>query len=437
MDDEEYLRLEVRSHLQPWRIYFANHRGSLQKEYCPPIDTSLFAALYHEHASNNAAIYELRTALDSIKEIALADDIATFDPSGSSGWQDDESSQDTSERAQSWHGDATSMATEETDPSIISQTLGSVDLAGNSTKGGTNGKDLSTNRDWAELQTLEPTEKTLLLKEMFHDAKDFDISYILRKANNDIEKAVDELLNQTLLRNEDLDGGETFIRKGIEAFTEPSINARGRKSRRKQKQILRRTSSTPAPAAPIIPQYLRRAPSPTSDSQSTRSSSNYAIPLPRSTDAALRSARIHALTQAQAAHRKAKSNPLYGGAAAYYSSEYRESSAMLRQVEAVAADELVMRQSKPGEVDLHGVNVEDAKRITQLRVEQWWVREGLEWARAGKVMGGGLRIITGVGRHSESGKGKLGPAVKGMLSRDGWKIEEGQGVLEVVGKVRR
>ncbi|KAL2044872.1 hypothetical protein N7G274_002647 [Stereocaulon virgatum] len=417
MDDEEYLCLE--------------------KEYCPPIDTSLFAALYHEHTSNNAAIYELRTALDSIKEIALADNVATFDPSGTSGWQDDERSHFSSERAQSWHGDATSIATEETDPSTISQALRSVDLAGNSTKDGTNGIDLSTDRDWAELQALEPTEKTLLLKEMFHDAKDFDISYILKKANNDIEKAVDELLNQTLLTNEDLDGGDTYIRKGIEAFTEPSINARGRKSRRKQKQILRRTSSTPVPAAPIIPQYLRRAPSPTSNSQSACSSSNYVIPPSRSTDAALRNARMNALTQAQAAHRKAKSNPLHGGIAAYYSSEYHESSAMLRQVEAVAADELVTRQSKPGEVDLHGVNVEDAKRITHMKVEQWWLREGLEWARAGKVMGDGLRIITGIGRHSESGKGKLGPAVKGMLSRDGWKIEEGQGVLEVVGKVRR
>ena len=418
-------------------LTIANPRGLLQKEYCPPIDTSLFAALYHEHVSNNAPTHELRTALDSIKDIALADENVTFDPSGSSGWEDGQSSHDSSEHAQSWHGDATSASTEDTDLSSISQVLESLDLAGSSKRYGTNTVDLTTERDWAELQTLTPLEKARLLKEMFHDAKDFDINYILKKADNDIEKAVDELLNQTLLKHGDLDGGGTNIKKGIEAFTEPAIGARGRRARKKQKQVLRRRSSIPAATAPIIPQYLRRAPSPTSDTPTTSSSSNYSIPLPRSTDAALRTARTHALTQAQAAHRKAKSNPLYGGAAAYYSSEYRESSAALRQVEAAGADELVKRQSRQGEVDLHGVNVEDAKRIANKKVEEWWDREGRERARVGKVMGGGLRIITGVGHHSESGKGKLGPAVKGMLSRDGWKLEEGQGVIEVVGKMRR
>lgn len=43
---------------------------------------------------------------------------------------------------------------------------------------------------------------------------------------------------------------------------------------------------------------------------------------------------------------------------------------------------------------MHGVNVEDAKRIANKKVEEWWDREGREWARAGKVMGGGLKIIT-------------------------------------------
>ena len=411
--------------------------GSLQKEYCPPLDTSLFAAIYYEHLSNKAPIYELRATLNSIKETTSGDNTAIFDPSGSSGWQDGESSQDSSERAYSWHGDAVSTTTGETDWTGISQALSSVDLESKTPGYASNGANQAVSRDWSELQALTPPEKAQLLKEMFHDAKDFDISYILKKADNDIEKAVDELLNQALLKDEEFNGGESHIRKGIEAFTEPTVGARGRRARRKNKQVFRRTSSTSALAAPIVPQYLRRAPSPTSDAPSTRSSSKYPIPLPRSTDAALRNARIRALTQAQAAHRKAKSHPLYGGAAAYYSSEYRESSAALRQVEAARADELVTRQSRPGEVDLHGVSVEDARSIAQNKVGQWWKREGQEWARAGKVMNGGLRIITGVGRHSEGGRGKLGPAVKASLSRDGWKIEESQGVLEVVGRVRR
>lgn len=126
-----------------------------------------------------------------------------------------------------------------------------------------------------------------------------------------------------------------------------------------------------------------------------------------------------------------------GGAASYYSSVGRDASASLRRHEAAAADALVTIQSKPGEVDLHGVTVKDAVSIARARVENWWEQQGREWARQGKVMGGGLRVITGAGRHSEGGRGRLGPAVGGMLVREGWKVEVGNGVVEVVGRARK
>ena len=95
-------------------------------------------------------------------------------------------------------------------------------------------------------------------------------------------------------------------------------------------------------------------------------------------------------------------------------------------------------QSSGSECDLHGVSVKDGVRIARDRVEAWWEGGGREWARAGKVQGGGgYRVVTGVGRHSEGGKGRLGPAVGGMLVREGWKVEVGEGVLVVRGRVRR
>ncbi|KAL8723482.1 MAG: hypothetical protein Q9225_000215 [Loekoesia sp. 1 TL-2023] len=167
----------------------------------------------------------------------------------------------------------------------------------------------------------------------------------------------------------------------------------------------------------LVPQYVPRSPSPPADPQQAKPR-RLVLPLDTATRHAYASAaaRSNAFTQASAAYRKSKSKPLMGGAASYYSSVGRDASASLRRYEAAAADARVTAQSKPGEIDLHGVNVRDAVRIAQDRVESWWEAEGLEWARAGKVMGGkGLSIVTGVGRHSEGGRGKLGPAVGAML----------------------
>ena len=401
-----------------------------QKEYCPPIDSSTFFAIVNDYSdlSDTTLVKELKATLDLLKEDALTQDNATFDPSGTSGSRDDISSHASSERAQSWHGDTTSVVTDNTELSALSQATEAVDLGRD-----LDGVDSLRETDWAELQALTPSEKARLLEEMFHGATRFDISYILRKVDNNLEKAVDELLNQAYFKDEDLKNGESNLKKGIEAFTEPAVGAQGRRGRRKKKQPQRRTSSTPVP---LVPQYLPRDISPnTPDIYIASSNSAAPLPLPRAS--ALLVARSNAFAQAQAAHRKSKSIPLMGGAASYYSSVARDAHAALRQHDSARANELVARQSRPGEVDLHGVSVSDATRIAKMEVEQWWEREGREWSREGKVMVGGLRIITGVGRHSDGGRGKLGPAVRAMLQRDDWKIEEGEGVFEVVGRVRR
>lgn len=150
-------------------------------------------------------------------------------------------------------------------------------------------------------------------------------------------------------------------------------------------------------------------------------------------------ARSAAMTQARAAYRKAKSDRLMGGAAAYYSQvgrDLRESSSLYS---AAAADSLVASQSSSSHIDLHGVTVDDALRITRIKVNQWW--ENLGESRVNGRVGAadraqGFRIVTGAGKHSKGGKGVLGPAVKKSLEKDGWNIEPAGGEILVKGKLR-
>lgn len=128
-------------------------------------------------------------------------------------------------------------------------------------------------------------------------------------------------------------------------------------------------------------------------------------------------------------------------AAGYYSQLGRDLSTHLKAASESDADALVSSQSSATVLDLHGVSVQSATRIAAERTSAWW--EGLGEARipgggrGGGVIGGGYRIVTGLGRHSEGGRGKLGPAVVRTLVREGWKVEVGEGEVLVLGKARR
>ncbi|KAL8715852.1 MAG: hypothetical protein Q9220_000519 [cf. Caloplaca sp. 1 TL-2023] len=531
----------------------------LERTYCPPIDSALFYAIISDYdLHDTASLEEARTTLNALTENTTADDGSSFDPSGSSrpyDVDDSSTSQESVERAQSWHGD---LASEDTDRTSISHLWDSLNIH-DSTGVAVDKESRSSEsaRKDEELDNLTFEQKSILLCEMFPTTKTFDIEYVLKKVGNDFGRAVEELLNHAFLASEDVDGEEKSIKRGIDAFLEPS--SRGRQSKGKRKKQGRRTSSTPAPSDDpstsssatlgrwdlakedvdfiaqrtnvpastirsvyhasgaslplaitalctpsvadsnahvasidpetlsahaaelaldfpalsynvakalvqlthpstaaahelaramsvpsktrrdlIVPKYVPRTPSPPEDA--IRSTPRKLVmPLDTATHQvhASAAARSHAFTQANAAYRKSRSKPLMGGAASYYSSVGREAAASLQRYESAAADARVTSQSRAGEIDLHGVNVKDAVRIAHEKVELWWEAEGREWARAGKVMGGkGFSIVTGVGRHSEGGRGKLGPAVGAMLVQEGWKVEIGNGTLNVVGRVR-
>lgn len=154
----------------------------------------------------------------------------------------------------------------------------------------------------------------------------------------------------------------------------------------------------------------------------------------------LSQARGEYFTQASAAYRRGKSTPLMRQAAAYYAQEGRDASAHLHAMSALEADALVSSQSSATVLDLHGVNVANATRIAKQRTQTWW--DGLgeqrirEWGSSRGGVGEGYRIVTGLGRHSEGGRGKLGPAVFKALGGEGWRVVIGTGEVVVVGKRR-
>jgi hypothetical protein len=199
--------------------------------------------------------------------------------------------------------------------------------------------------------------------------------------------------------------------------------------------------ATPEPSVkPNIQLEFRRPPLqlddiPKAPNPSSHSPYGPAMPLEAVTNIAMKHIRTRdaAFSQARAAYRKGKSNPLMGGAAAYYSQEGRDADARARQAMSTAADKLVEMQSWKGGVDLHGMTVEDAKRIAREKVTSWWHELGQD----GQGVGAGYRIVTGVGNHSEGGVGKLGPAVGKMLIREGWVVQVGIGHLVVTGLVKK
>ncbi|MCJ1316344.1 hypothetical protein MMC15_001665 [Xylographa vitiligo] len=200
------------------------------------------------------------------------------------------------------------------------------------------------------------------------------------------------------------------------------------------------TPSFPSPPPPFIPQYTRPT-LPASPPLSTTPPPPTG-PLPRThalaLAASLATTRATRLAQASTAHKISKSQPLMSAAAGYYASLGRDAGAASARYAARAADALVDAQSSRAQIDLHGVGVRDAVRIATERVQRWWDGGAAEWAREGKVQGeGGFRVVVGVGRHSEGGRGRLGPAVGGALVRGGWRVEVGEGVLVVRGRARR
>jgi len=207
---------------------------------------------------------------------------------------------------------------------------------------------------------------------------------------------------------------------------------------------------TASPTTPVTPQY---APLALSDeefqsvgkkrpksAQTPRSRSSEAGEIHNSSSTARHEMDSRAISsRLQEAARRARSNGHYGGVAAYYSQVQHDNVAASRRYISDEADKLVKTQSRAGSIDLHGVNVEDALRISRREVQKWWDELG-ENRNNGRIgannRAAGFTIVVGKGHHSAGGVAKVGPAVSKALQNEGWRVEKGSGDITVRGRVK-
>ena len=543
--------------------------AQLEAEYCPPIDPPLLSAILSDYdLSDQKNVEGAKKTLDALKETALLEEQAGFDPSGTGASEED----NIAERGPESCPDASASLSRETEQTSLSNGVSSLDLEDD---GLDDIAGLGGLEDAADIDKLDEETKVQALFDVFgkHTSR-YNIRHTLSECSGKWSAALEELLNHVYLGELEEDkSGEKIIAKSIDAFAEENLTRRGRKGNAKNKRLRnadeRRSLSMPVPHGesqspqsnkwkhaaenvefiaartgivaatvrsvynergasvsqtiaallkdsmeeskyvvtddeavsslaqelavdfpPIALEYLaaivrlthpsktaarelaealsakpkdaghgglqiitRFAPLSDVDAESnwskvakkTRSSASSRSPSLDASSAATRRdaytlARAAALSQASAAHRKAKSDRLMGGAAAYYGQVYRENTALISSASAAVADEVAASQSTPTQLDLHGVDVANAKRIAQAKVEEWW--NSLGESRVNGRIGAedrqtGYRIVVGLGRHSEGGKGKLGPAVMKMLRQEGWNVEPAGAVLVVKGPMKR
>jgi hypothetical protein len=216
------------------------------------------------------------------------------------------------------------------------------------------------------------------------------------------------------------------------------------------KALVSQPSTTDAGGIRIIPQFapLDGVDGNTSWNEITKKARSATSSRSTSLDVASSAARRDDYAQAQAiayskvgaANRKAKSDRLMGGAAAYYGQLAREYAALSSSAAAETADRLAASQSTHNELDLHGVDVANAVRIAREKVTAWWDRLGenrINGRTGAEERQAGYRIVVGLGKHSEGGRSKLGPAVTKMLKQEGWRVESLGAVITVKSRSMR
>ncbi|CEO60804.1 hypothetical protein PMG11_05332 [Penicillium brasilianum] len=541
--------------------YSDDLRNELEKEYCPPVDSALFAAITTDFdLTNPDEVNTLRETLDSIRDLAIQQEDLPFDPSGTANDPLDDADMSAA-RPSSAGQDNLQPHTDNTG----SESYGLDRSDTRSSKSQTTSHSTYTIAADGSLQFVggSDKEKVNLLVHMFPDISAFNIEQSLKKSNGDIEKSMDILLNLSFFEAT-ADEDQVAIPKGVEGFMEeiPDIGRhKGRKKKRNKNNkvtfdqrlpsddppatnkwekgqadveficsrtpdlprhkvasaytannrslpgtikalatahltedndepamepviqsqldelvgdypnvsentlvgLLRITRNMMSAASELVAEMVRQ-PSDISvsdlikitapklnlddeanvvDSRSRQKKENLRGMLDYEDEQAVANAYFAAKTtanmQAAQAARKAKSDPLYGGASQYYREVAQQQRELAMRHLCVASERLVDRQSTNGDVDLHGCQVPQAIRIARERVEAWW--DGLGDTKhvrgGGKQVHGGFKIITGVGLHSRDGKSRLGPAVSKALISDGWRVEIGRGFVTVVGVARR
>ncbi|EXJ95167.1 hypothetical protein A1O1_00286 [Capronia coronata CBS 617.96] len=197
---------------------------ALRVAYCPPLDDALFYGIVSDYdlpRDRDA----LTGVLDSLKAGAIEQENAEFDPSGTGGSQ---YVRDTTDTTRSSPEDTVSNG-------VTSITTGLSDLRWQ------NSDSLGHDLDGSTIE-----QKTIWLQRLFPDIPKRELGDVLESHEGSLDKATDELLNLSFLRQEDEEqpAEDVSVLKGIEAFAEEvHLNRKGRKKRKTRTGESSRASS--------------------------------------------------------------------------------------------------------------------------------------------------------------------------------------------------
>ncbi|KAJ4309368.1 hypothetical protein N0V94_008971 [Neodidymelliopsis sp. IMI 364377] len=211
------------------------HLRILEQEFCPPIDPALVAAFYSDFAEAPDALEQTRELLGPIKASAIAEQLTDFDASGSSGGPvrggAGKHSSDADSNADTW-----ATRTTLTDATHLSNDFATLSVDGRSAAGSEESWDGSYYKDSDEFDTKT---KEQLLADTFPNLRPELVAYTLKKCNDDLSKATDELLNHVYFedaRASPIEEGPP-VAKGIDAFFEGHhVPQKSKKSKGKKKQ---------------------------------------------------------------------------------------------------------------------------------------------------------------------------------------------------------
>ncbi|KFY00492.1 hypothetical protein O988_03279 [Pseudogymnoascus sp. VKM F-3808] len=209
--------------------------AELKLRYCPPLDETTFLAILSDYnLSVPAEVEEACMTLDMLAQSADVEESTGFDPSGSSGAPIiADALQDGSE------GHSTFGWSSTTDDTSLSHGLSALDLERADAREASRQTSLDraaggegSSYD-AQFKGMDPAAQEARLVETFPGLKPYDIHWTLTKCKGDIDKAMEELLNQVYLEE------NVGRRTGIEGFSEsdvPNVKRKGRNRKRRQEQ---------------------------------------------------------------------------------------------------------------------------------------------------------------------------------------------------------
>lgn len=212
--------------------------AKLEADFCPPLDPALLSAIVWDYdLQSETGLADARTTLTQLRESALTEEAAEFDPSGTGGHH----VATNDKQIESSNGSPVRRS-HEASVTDVSDALSSLSVGSASEPG--LGQDIDPD-------DFDEETKLLLLHDVLGEQIDsYTIQHTLRKCNGHWNATFGELLNHVHIREAASEGEEYTFSKGVDGFAE-TYSRRGRKNKGKNRKFKsvdeRRSTSVPSP----------------------------------------------------------------------------------------------------------------------------------------------------------------------------------------------